>query len=75
MDEDKSLPGTRDARGKRGGFWVASEAEACTVASLVAATALLGADGGGGALSDADSVCGSTGDASWRDFSRKPSFL
>ena len=64
IDEDKSLPGIRDARGRRGGFWEASEAEACTVASLTVVTALLGSDGVGGALSDADSVCSSTGGAS-----------
>ena len=64
IDEDKSLPGTRDARGKRGGFGAASEAEACTVASLTVVTALLGSDGVGCALPDAESVCSSTGGAS-----------
>jgi hypothetical protein len=64
IDEDKSLPGIRDARGKRGGFWEASEVEARTVASLTVVTALLGPDGVGGPLSDADSVCSSTGGAS-----------
>ena len=68
MDDDRSLPDIREARGKRGGFGAVSEPAGCIGTSLTFVIAVLGSGAGTCIVSMADSVGWSVDAASCRDF-------